>query len=198
LRKASLLLPAALSVVLLSLVLTSGCGESAESSSQGSGGSGGSASPNDGGGAGAPETPADVAGDYTVTLISHANDCPAMSLQWMEGAVSKDVPFSITQEGTELEAETMGAPAIAFLLLTGSVEFAGEIQGSHFVLTNTGTKPYTYDACTYTINATVEGDVDGDVIVGTLVYAPVISMDPACRDYACRAEQAFTGTRPAK
>lgn len=142
------------------------------------------------------ETPANLAGDYSVDLTNEYNDCATMVMKWMDGAVSEDVPFTITQNGVHVSAETMGAPAIAFLLLTGSLPFEGEIHGSHFLLVNTGTKLYDFDACSYTINATVEGDVDGDTITGTLVYSPVVGDDPACHDYACRAEQSFTGTRP--
>ena len=141
------------------------------------------------------ETPADLAGDYSVDLTNEYNDCATMAMNWMAGSVSEDVPFSITQNGVHISAETMGAPAIAFLLLTGTLPFEGEIHDSHFVLVNTGTKVYDFDDCSYTINATVEGDLDGDTITGTLVYSPVVGDDPACHDYACRAEQSFTGTR---
>ncbi len=144
------------------------------------------------------ETPADIAGDYTVELTSGHNDCATMDMNWTEGAVSEGVPFSITQDGVHISAETMGASAIAFLLLTGSIAFEGEIHASHFVLVNTGTKAYDYEGCGYTIDATVEGDLDGDTITGTLVYTPMIGDSPACEDYTCRAEQTFTGTRPAK
>lgn len=143
------------------------------------------------------ETPANLAGDYSVDLTNEYNDCATMVMKWMDGAVSEDVPFSITQNGVHVSAETMGAPAIAFLLLTGTLPFEGEIHDSHFILVNTGTKLYDFDACSYTINATVEGDLDGDTITGTLVYSPVVGDDPACHDYACRAEQSFIGTRPA-
>ena len=146
----------------------------------------------------AVETPADIAGDYLVDLVSLDNDCETMSMNWMEGGVAEDVPFSIAQSGVHISAETMGGAAIAFLALTGSISFEGEIHASHFLLVNTGTRVYDFGDCSYTINATVEGDLDGDTITGTLVYSPVIGNNPACEAYSCRAEQSFTGARPAK
>jgi hypothetical protein len=143
------------------------------------------------------ETPANVAGDYTVTLTNVHNDCETMADKWMDGAMSEGVPFSITQKGVHITAETMGASAIYFLALTGTIPFEGEIHGNHFLLINYGSRIYDYGACTYTINATVEGDIDGDTIAGTLVYSPDVAGNPDCEAYACQAEQTFTGTRPA-
>ena len=167
------------------LFSTSGCGDSTSS-----GGTGGTS------GTGPVETPDNVAGDYLVSLTSGENTCKSMADTWVEGAMTEGVQFSITQKGVQIEAETMGASAIYVLVLTGANDFTGEIHDSHFVLTNHGTKMYSYLTCDYTINAVVEGDLDGDSIVGTLTYKPVITDNPDCGDYDCAAEQAFTGTRP--
>lgn len=140
--------------------------------------------------------PDNVAGDYLVDLTSGENTCMTMDDTWMTGAMTNDVEFVITQKGVNIEATPMGPPAIGILLLTGSTEFTGEIHGSHFVLTNHGTKLYTYGTCSYTIDAVVEGDLDGDAIVGTLTYAPAIGDNPDCGDYECAAEQEFVGDRP--
>jgi len=181
------------------LVTTSGCGESGSSggNSGGSAGAGGSAGKaGTAGMAGAQEMPDDVAGDYTVGLVNVQNSCPTMAEGWTDGAKNDGVDFLITQEGVNVSAETMGGPALYFLLLTGANEFTGEIHGSHFVLTNYGTKDYRYETCDYTINAVVEGDLDGDTIAGTVTYRPVIKPSPDCEGYDCSAEQAFSGTRP--
>ena len=142
------------------------------------------------------ETPADVAGDYTVRLTNVQNTCPSMAQGWTDGAVNEGVDFLIEQQCVALSAETMGDPALYFLLLLGANDFRGEVHGSHFVLTNHGTKEYTYDTCDYTIDATVEGDLDGDSITGTLTYTPVIKPSASCTGYECAAEQTFDGVRP--
>ena len=165
------------------LVSTSGCGDS---------------KPSDGtAGTGPVEMPANVAGDYLVSLVNHENTCKAMADTWMDGATNEGVDFLITQKGVKIEAETMGGAALYFLVLTGANEFTGEIHDSHFVLTNYGTKAYSYLTCNYTINAVVEGHLDGDAIAGTVTYQPVISENPDCADYDCAAVQVFSGNRPA-
>jgi hypothetical protein len=183
----------ALTALVLGCVLlaATGCGDS-KSSGGNSGGAAGSA-----GTAGTTgETPENVAGDYTVGLTNVHNTCPTMAESWTDGAMTEGVDFLITQKGVTISAETMGNPALYFLLLLGSNEFTGEIHGSHFVLTNHGTKEYTYDACSYTIDAVVEGDLEGDSIAGTLTYTPIIKASPDCEGYTCAAEQTFTGVRP--
>jgi hypothetical protein len=167
------------------LVATSGCGGD---TSSGTGGSGGTAP---------AETPADIAGDYTVALTNHENTCPDVPDTW-EGGMTEGVPFSIEQHGVKLTAETMGPSALAFIVRTGTNAFAGEIHDSHFVLTDHGTKEDMYGDCTYTLDVIVEGDLDGDTITGTVTYEPVISDSPACEDYDCAAVQGFAGARPPK
>jgi len=170
------------------VVLGAASGCAGDSSS--SGGTGGSA------GTAPVEMPDNLAGDYLVDLTSGENTCMTMDDSWMTGTVTKDVEFVITQNGVKVQAAPQGLPAIGVLALTGAIEFTGEIHGSHFELTNHGTKPYTFGTCSYTINAVVEGDLDGDVITGTLKYEPVIGENPACDDYECSAVQLFSGSRP--
>jgi len=170
------------------LVAATGCGGSTSSGGN-SGGTAGTAGTTG-------ETPENVAGDYTVGLTNISNSCPTMADGWTDGAMTEGVDFLITQKGVAISAETMGNPALYFLLLLGANEFTGEIHGSHFVLTNHGNKEYTYDACSYTIDAVVEGDLDGDAITGTLTYTPIIKESPDCEGYTCQAAQTFTGIRP--
>ncbi len=143
-----------------SLLTLSGCGGNDSPPTKGT-------SLASGGGAGADgDTPDDVAGSYMVTLTNGENDCTTMNDGWMVGAVTNDVPFLITQHGTSLEAEAMGATALGLALLTANYQFTGEVHGSHFKLTDQGTKPNTYGDCTYTIDVIVEGDLSGDDIAG--------------------------------
>jgi hypothetical protein len=185
LTQRSPLLFALVGLLLTPTLAISGCGGDA---SKGSGGSGGT---------GPAETPADIAGDYTVALVNHENTCPDVPDTW-EGGMTEGVPFSIEQKGVKLTAETMGVSALAFIVRTGSNAFAGEIHESHFVLVDHGTKLDMYGDCSYTLDVIVEGDLDGDTITGTVTYKPVIDDSSVCADYDCAAVQGFSGTRPAK
>jgi hypothetical protein len=177
----------------VTLLAANGCG--GDDAPSGSGGATSSGGTGNDGGTGSSEPPADVAGDYTVALTNRENTCPD-NADWTEGSMNVGVPFSITQMGTKVEAETMGESAIYFLLLTGSNKFVGDVQGSHFVLTNYGTTMKSYGDCPYTLNVVVEGDLDGDTIAGTVSYVPDLGNNPDCAEYECSALQSFNGTRP--
>jgi hypothetical protein len=140
------------------------------------------------------EPPADVAGEYTVSLVSAENDCA--NVDWKAGNTTTGVMFTIKQNGTKLTAETGGDAAVYFVLLTGSNQFAGDIHGNAFTLIDHGPTVSQSGSCTYTLDAIVEGTIDGDTITGTLTYSPVLSSDPECAQYACAAVQDYTGVRP--
>jgi hypothetical protein len=193
-RRPSLISALAALVLGSALVATAGCGDSNSSNGNSGGAAGTAGTAGTSGTTG--ETPANVAGDYTVDLTNVNNTCPTMADAWTDGAMNDGVDFLITQQGVKLSAETMGSPALYFLLLLGSNAFTGEIHGSHFVLTNHGSKEYTYETCDYTIDAIVEGELDGDSIAGTLTYTPIIKPSADCDGYECAAEQVFTGVRP--
>lgn len=176
-RKSSLRLTLAGLSLITTLVATSGCGGDTRDAT------------------GPTETPANVAGDYTVDLVNHENTCPDAASSWKEYGTTEGVLFSIEQKGVKLTAETMGQAALAFIVRTGSNAFAGEIHDAHFVLTDHGTKEDMYEDCTYTLDVVVEGDLDGDTITGTVTYEPVVSDSDLCQDYDCAAVQAFSGTR---
>ncbi len=186
-------------------------GNTAGSTSGGSGGSAGSASggsdENGSGGevatAGAPSggeggadtsgTPVDVAGEYTVSLTNTSNDC---MMPWKDGATTNGVLFTIRQTGTQLKAEADGDAALSLVLLTGTNLFDGDVHGNGFTLLAQGPTVFSAGNCMYTVNATVEGTIEGNTIHGTLTYAPVVSSDPECAQYACAAVEDFTGARP--
>jgi hypothetical protein len=145
------------------------------------------------GGADDGEPPVDVAGEYTVSLTNGTNDCQTM---WREGVTTDGVLFTVRQNGTQLSAEADGDAAVSLVVLTGTNRFDGSIHGHAFTLTARGPTVFSAGNCSYTVNAVVEGTIDGDTIEGTLTYSPVIGTDPACAQYDCAAVQDYTGTRP--
>lgn len=141
---------------------------------------------------------ADVSGNYTVTLTNSSNTC-ATETNWVDGTVTTDVRYDIRQAGSDLTAEAQGNAAAYFVVLTGSNDFSGTVRGNSFELTDVGPNAMTAGACTYTINAVVNGSIDGDTISGTLIYRPAVSGDPSCNPdcapYVCEARQDFVGSR---
>jgi hypothetical protein len=207
----------ALRCVLLSTALwaaasTCGCGSHAAEPNPASGGTGGDAtggtgaqaaggggaetSGDEAGAGGAPnsEPPADVSGEYVVSLTNGASNCS--TVDWTEGQMTTGVMFTIRQNGSTVTAEAGGDAAVYFVLLTGSNQFAGSVHGNAFTLIDHGPAVSQSGNCTYTLDAIVAGTLEGDTITGTLTYSPVVSDDPACAQYACAAVQDYTGVRP--
>lgn len=141
--------------------------------------------------------PADLAGDYTVTLTNVSNTCPGVP-GWEDDQMT-ELEYDIRQNGAELSAAVQGNAALEVVVLTGADEFNGSIHGNSFVLTDVGPNVTTVGTCSYTVNAVVSGAVDGDAITGKVIYRPQLSADPSCNadcaPYDCEVEQDYAGTR---
>jgi hypothetical protein len=137
----------------------------------------------------------DLTGEFTVDLTNGSNDCPSMS-DWTEGSVTSGVQLRVTQNGQKLDGELMGAAGLYLVSLTGTSEFAGQLSGGDFTLTDRGPKAYDANGCKYTIDAVIRGSLAGDAISGTVTFKPVIDKSAACAPYACEAVQTFSGARP--
>ncbi len=216
-RSHALLRYVLLSTVLFAAASSAGCGASDIGPKPASGGASGTTSNATGGtgaqtangggaetsgaeagGGGAPdsEPPVDVSGEYVVSLTNAASNCA--TVDWMEGQMTTGVMFTIRQNGTAVTAEAGGDAAVYFVLLTGSNKFAGSVHGNAFTLIDHGPAVAQSGDCMYTLDAIVEGTLEGDTITGTLTYSPVVDDDPACGQYACAAVQDYTGVRPAR
>lgn len=140
------------------------------------------------------EFTADVSGNYTVAVTNRTSTCAFMD--WVEGKESSGIGFAITQDDEALHATVDGAAAIFFNLALGSVEFDGAVKRSSFELINYGSRSQMQGNCTFTYNATVAGELNGDAISGTITYAPATNDSPDCASVTCEAYQDFSGTRP--
>ena len=141
-------------------------------------------------GCGGDEGAVDANGDFIIALTSGANGCEFEN--WQEGATSTGIPLSIVDQGAGVTA-TMGGAAVLFLdLLQGSHVFGGDLDGHTILLELTGTKQLDRNGCTHLVNSTLEAELDGDVLVGTVVY----TTSPECPNLAgCESVQTFNGTR---
>jgi hypothetical protein len=141
------------------------------------------------------DDPAAIAGSYTIAITNGKNRCNLDS--WDEGATSNGIPFTITQDGSDLMGTVEGAAAVVIVALLGSADYDGHVDGDGFVLQNFGTSSFKSGDCAFTIKATVHGSISGDVIMGTIDYTPVTNQSPACMGLeACVSQQLFNGTRP--
>lgn len=146
------------------------------------------------GGADEPE-PADLAGNYTLTVTNQENGCPFDN--WEEGQSTAGIPLTITQSGFDVTGVLEGLPAVFFDLWIGSSTLTGEVEADEFEMTVLGTNPSQDGGCEFTTNATMTGTIDGDALSGTIDYTQATNRDPDCAEREdCHSLQAFNGTRP--
>src|SRR5687768_7461047 len=100
------------------------------------------------------ETPADVAGEYSLTVVNGVNDC---ELEPWGDTPTTDVRATITQQGNDgTQAQLQVNGLLATLLLTsqlGGTEFAGTVDGNELALDRDGTAAKERGACRYTLTA---------------------------------------------
>lgn len=143
-------------------------------------------------GDGAP--PTDVSGDYTIAITNESDTCGAPN--FTVGETLTDVPFVVTQQDAHLTG-TMGGVAGNYLdlWLEGHV-FAGDVDGYAFELTLHGKPSTAVGNCTYTVNAVMDGGIDGDSISGDITYRPADNGNPDCGAVtSCSSVQSFSATR---
>ena len=140
------------------------------------------------------EATADVSGNYLVALTNRTSSCDFKD--WVEGKESAGIGFNITQDGEALQATVDGVTAIWLGLALGSAQFEGRAEQRSIELVNYGSRAQTSESCTFTYDATVEGQLEGDAISGTITYAPHTNGAASCANVECQAFQDFSGSRP--
>lgn len=142
-----------------------------------------------------PPPPADVHGMYTLNVINGPSTCPLQG--WTEGASTSGIPLTISQNGSSLSADVGGAGAVFLDLYCGNAHFEGTVSGSNIDLVLTGTRSLSSGSCAYTINAHSVGNVQNDVLTGSITYTPNTNTSPDCAAVqACSARMNLNGTRP--
>jgi hypothetical protein len=126
------------------------------------------------------DPPADIEGGYIVAITNGENACGLQS--WNVGATSRGIPLTIVQDGVELVATVEGVAGVVITALLGSADFEGRIDGHRFLLENFGTVSFRNEGCAFTVKATTRGAISGDVIMGTIEYAPVTNGSPDCQN----------------
>jgi hypothetical protein len=144
------------------------------------------------------DDPADVAGDYTVAITNRDNGCELTP--WTVGDSASGISVTITQDAKNKDSATatVGGVAQVFLIaLAGGNTFTGSVDGDHVELKAVGTIPRSTGNCTYTYNATIDGDLDGDALTGKIHYQAATNNGTDCgTKTGCESLQDFNGTRP--
>lgn len=137
---------------------------------------------------------ANVEGNWTVAVTNRDNGCAFAN--WEVGNQASNIPVAITQEGSNVTATITGAVGgyVAFLL--GSATFTGGVDGDALTLELFG-RAQTQGNCSFSYNAVLIGDVDGDTMTGRIEYRGVTNNNPDCAAIeGCVSFQEFNGTRP--
>lgn len=137
----------------------------------------------------------DVAGEYSISLTNRDNGCAFTD--WEVGKTSTGIPVSITQDGSAVTAVVGGLAATFLDLWLGAHTYQGGLSGSAIELRLYGSRSRSQGNCAYTINSTIEAEIDGDVLTGSISYTAATNQNPDCAALeGCVSRQDFNGTRP--
>lgn len=137
----------------------------------------------------------DAAGDYTLAVTNRENGCDFDN--WTEGESSTNIPMTITQSGDMITGDVGGVAGGFLDLVLGSSVFEGEVSGDDLNMTLFGETSATQGNCTFTVNAVLDGELEGDVLTGEIRYTAATNDNPDCTDIeGCVSRQELNGTRP--
>jgi len=141
-------------------------------------------------------TPANVGGNYTVAVTNRDNGCNLMN--WTVGNSATNIGVTVTQNGTQAVASVNGLVGGYLDVVLGAHDFTGTVDGDHLSLTLFGTRTSNSGNCTWTYNADLEAELNGDILTGTIDYRPKTNGNPDCTEMqnTCSSRQDFNGTRP--
>lgn len=141
------------------------------------------------------DPPADFAGDWTLAITNGENGCSFE--RWEVGDTATAIPFTITQSDRSVTGNVQGIVAGYLDIVLGAHTFTGDVYGTNAQMTLYGSRSVTEGSCTWTVNATVDADLAGDVITGEIDYAAATNGAPDCgAREGCHTLQHFNGTRP--
>ena len=147
--------------------------------------------------AGCGSDPANIAGDYTVSVANEENGCNVDT--WDENGTATNIGVSIDQNGESASATVTGATGNFLDFVLGEHVFVGTVDRSSFELKMTGTRGFESGNCNWTYDAVLDGTIDGDAIEGEIRYEAQTDMASDCTGITgCTNVQSFTGTRPSQ
>jgi len=140
--------------------------------------------------------PADAAGDYTIAITSGTNGCGFEN--WQEGATSTGIQLGITEDTAtgDATATVDGISALFLDLLQGGHAFAGSVSGNNLLLELLGSVEQVTSGCTHLVNSTLDANLNGDILIGTVTYTVADEGAAECAALVgCESVQSFNGAR---
>jgi hypothetical protein len=145
--------------------------------------------------AGCSSDPVDAEGMYTVAVTNRTNGCNFMN--WTEDESAAGIQVVINQEGSDANADVMGATRVYLDLVLGTHVFNGTVDGDELDLKIEGTPSTTTGNCTWSVDAQLLANLDGDVLTGRINYTVAGNGHADCAPYdGCVSYQDMNGTRP--
>jgi hypothetical protein len=139
--------------------------------------------------------PANVEGTWSVSGTNRTNDCNIDN--WNVGESFSGVELMVTQNGESVNADVLGGGGFYLdVLLGGNDLFTGTIDGNELFAQREGTRSMNQGNCTYTFNAELDLDINGDVFTGRLNYISATNGNSDCAAVECTSYQDLNATRP--
>jgi hypothetical protein len=139
--------------------------------------------------------PVNAEGSYTISVTNKTNGCNFTN--WNEGDSATNIGVVINQEGSDANADVMGATRVYLDLVLGSHVFNGSVDGNDLDLAIAGTRSATMGNCTLTVDAELLATLSGDVLTGRINYSYHGNGNTDCAPYdGCISYQEMNGTRP--
>jgi len=137
---------------------------------------------------------ANVEGTWSIAVTNRDNGCALAN--WQVGNQAANIPVEIVQEDSDVNATITGAVGGYVALVLGSNVFTGGVDGDALTLELYG-RAQQQGNCSFSYNAVLLGDVDGDTMTGRIDYRGVTNNNPDCAAIeGCVSFQEFNGTRP--
>ena len=148
-----------------------------------------------GGGNKFESAPADVDGEYSVALTNRENGCEFQD--WEVGGQTTAVPLTIEQKDEEVTGQVTSFAGLVLWALTGNATFRGTAGPSSVTMEIQGNVRHREGACEFWVDATLEAEVSGETLSGTITYEkrPLPGADCSLSP-GCSSIQAFNATRP--
>jgi hypothetical protein len=139
--------------------------------------------------------PADVAGNFTISLTNRDNGCNLAN--WTVGEQASNIPVVITQDGDNATADVQAGAGFLLDAALGSSVYTGDVDGDDLFLELFGTRAQQQGNCTFTFNSEIDASIDGDTLTGVINYRAATVGNPDCAALeGCVSFQEFNGTRP--
>ncbi len=135
-----------------------------------------------------------VEGEYLLTLRTGKNEC---GLTPWDDASTLNVPVSVSQNGTEIRATLRDLVGLPTVLLLGSNEYRGTLDGNRLTLRIDGSVVGTQAACTFVYDGVIDGRYVEGGLSGDVRYVRAFRGGD-CTGLACESQQFFDGVRAPK